>query len=184
MSKEKAHQLLDPADKQNIPKAVMLLEAICSLCKFSPDQLLPSEQSDLYRFHFLGEVLSSFLFPFIHIDMSLSQQIISLIKYAHLICVCWMRHGNSFMSGALYADGQAIVKNIIFSLMKQQILDETKNFYIILDGTDHLEQVFSDVCTQDHSRNFDILQLSQKLATASTINNIFLCNPELDCGHA
>ena len=184
MSEEKARQLLDPADKQNVPKAVALLQAICSLHKFSPDQLHPSDQSDLHRFHFFGEVLSSFLFPFIDVSMSLDQQIISLVKYAHLICACWMRHGNSFMSGALYADGQAIVKNIIFSLVKQQILDETKDFHIILDGTDCLEQVFSDARTQDHSRNFDILQLSQKLSTASTINNIFLRNPELDRGHA
>ena len=88
------------------------------------------------------------------------------------------------MTGALYADTQAIVKNLIFSLAKQQILDATQNFHIILDGTDRLEQVFSDVRTQDHSRNFDLLQLSQKLATASTINSIFLRNPELDRGHA
>ena len=184
MSEEKARQLLDPADKQNVPKAVKLLHAICDLRKFSLDLLLPSEQSDLHRFHFLGEVLSSFLFPFVDLNMSLDQQIISLVKYAHLICACWIRHGNSFMSGALYADGQAIVKNIVFSLVKQQILNETQDFYIILDGTDRLEQVFSDARTQDHSRNFDILQLSQKLATASTINNIFLRNPELDRGHS
>ena len=183
MSEEKARQLLDPADKQNVPKAVALLQAICDLRKFPLDPLLPSEQSNLRRFHFLGEVLSSFLFPFIDVNMSLDRQITSLVKYAHLICVCWMKHGNSFMSGALYADGQAIVKNIVFSLAKQQLLDETRDFHIILDGTDRLEQVFSDARTQDHSRNFDILQLSQKLATASTINNIFLRNPELDRGH-
>ena len=183
MSEAKARQLLDPADKQNVPKAVTLLQTICSLHKFSLNLLLPSEQADLRRFHFLGEVLSSFLLPFVDLSMSLDQQIISLVKYAHLICACWIRHGNSFMSGALYADGQAIIKNIIFSLAKQQVLDETKDFYIILDGTDRLEQVFSDARTQDHSRNFDILQLSQKLATASTINNIFLRNPELDRGH-
>lgn len=180
----KAHLLLDPADKQNVPKAVALLQAICELRHFPLEGLLPSEQADLHRFHFLGEVISSFLYPFIDVTLSLEQQVISLVKYAHLICVCWIRHGNSFMSGALYADTQAIVKNIIFSLTKQQILDPTQNFYLILDGTDRLEQVFSDVRTQDHSRNFDLLQLSQKLATASTINGIFLRNPDLNRGHA
>ena len=184
MSEDKAHQLLDPADKQNVPKAVKLLQAICDLRRFPLDNLLPSEEANLRRFHFLGEVISSFLSPFINVTLSLEQQIISLVKYAHLICVCWIRHGSAFMTGALYADTQAIVKNIIFSLAKQQILDATKNFYIILDGTDRLEQVFSDARTQDHSRNFDILQLSQKLATASTINSIFLRNPDLNRGHA
>jgi hypothetical protein len=41
-----------------------------------------------------------------------------------------------FMTGALYADTQAIIQNIVFSLAKQQILDATQIFYIILDGTD------------------------------------------------
>jgi len=184
MSENKAHQLLDPADKQNVPKAVALLQAICDLRRFTLGDLLPSEEADLHRFHFLGEVISSFLLPFIDVTLSLERQIVSLVKYAHLVCACWIRHGSAFMTGALYADTQAIVKNIIFSLAKQQILDATQNFHIILDGTDRLEQVFSDARTQDHSRNFDLLQLSQKLATASTINNIFLRNPELDRRHA
>ena len=183
MSEKKACQLLDPADKQNVPKAVSLLQAICDLRQFPLGSLLPSEAADLHRFHFLGEVISSFLFPFTDVTLSLEQQIISLVRYAHLICACWIRHGSAFMTGALYADTQATVKNIIFSLAKQQILDPTQNFYIILDGTDRLEQVFSDARTQDHSRNFDLLQLSQKLATASTINSIFLRNPDLNRGH-
>ena len=183
MSEDKANQLLDPADKQNVPKAVTLLQAICDLRRFPLDDLLPSDQAVLQRFHFFGEVISSFLSPFIDVALSLEEQIISLVKYAHLTCACWLRHGSAFMTGALYADTQAIVKNIIFSLAKQQILDSTQNFYIILDGTDRLEQVFSDARTQDHSRNFDLLQLSQKLATASTINNIFLRNPDLNRGH-
>lgn len=184
MSEDKARQLLDPADKQNVPKAVALLEAISDLRRFPLDNLLPSEAADLHRFHFLGEVISSFLSPFTDVTLSLGQQIVSLVKYAHLICACWIRHGSSFMTGALYADTQAIVKNIVFSLAKQQLMDGTQNFYIILDGTDRLEQVFSDARTQDHSRNFDLLQLSQKLATASTINGIFLRNPELNRGHS
>ena len=184
MSEDKARQLLDPADKQNVPKAVALLEAISDLRRFPLDNLLPSEAADLHRFHFLGEVISSFLSPFTDVTLSLGQQIVSLVKYAHLICACWIRHGSSFMTGALYANTQAIVKNIVFSLAKQQLMDGTQNFYIILDGTDRLEQVFSDARTQDHSRNFDLLQLSQKLATASTINGIFLRNPELNRGHS
>ena len=183
MSEDKANQLLGPADKQNVPKAVTLLQAICDLCRFPLDDLLPSNQAVLQQFHFFREVISSFLSPFIDVTLSLEEQIISLVKYAHLTCACWLRHGSAFMTGALYADTQAIVKNIIFSLAKQQILDSTQNFYIILDGTDRLEQVFSDARTQDHSRNFDLLQLSQKLATASTINNIFLRNPDLNRGH-
>ena len=34
------------------------------------------------------------------------------------------------MTGTLYTDTQAIIKYIIFSVTKQQILDATQNFYI------------------------------------------------------
>lgn len=58
-----------------------------------------------------------------------------------------------------------------------------RDFRITLDGTDRLEQAFSGARAQDHRRHFSILQLSRKLATAFTINIIFLCHPELDRGY-
>ena len=42
MSEDKARQLLDPADKQNVPKAVALLQAICNLRHFTGGDLLNS----------------------------------------------------------------------------------------------------------------------------------------------
>jgi hypothetical protein len=33
---------------------------------------------------------------------------------------------------------------------------------MILEGTDRLEQLFSDCRTQDHARNFDVEQLAGK----------------------
>lgn len=49
MPESKTHQLLDPADKQNVPKAVALLQAICDLRRFPlADTVLPSDQADLH----------------------------------------------------------------------------------------------------------------------------------------
>ncbi|KAJ3924579.1 MAG: hypothetical protein NXY57DRAFT_870034, partial [Lentinula lateritia] len=56
-------------------------------------------------------------------------------------------------------------------------------YYIILDGTDRLEALFSSVRTQDHNRNFDALQLAQKLSVAAEIVATLLRNPDLDSGH-
>jgi len=84
----------------------------------------------------------------------------------------YLKHGLAFLTGALYADSQAIVKNIIFCIAQLQLIDSNIKFYIVLEGMDHLETIFSDVCTQDHSQNFDVL-LSQKLSVGAAISATF-----------
>jgi len=86
------------------------------------------------------------------------------------------------MTSALYSDSQATVKDILFCVAKQKLLDPSKPFYIIQVGSDRLEASFCNARTQTHHRNFDILELSYKLAIASVINSIYLRNPELDAG--
>jgi hypothetical protein len=46
-----------------------------------------------------------------------------------------------------------------------------------------LEGVFSNVRTQDHNCNADVLQFGQKLSAAAEINATFERNPDLDRGH-
>lgn len=87
------------------------------------------------------------------------------------------------MTSALLADSQAIVKNIIFTTACLQILDSSAAYFILFEGTDCPENLFSHVRTQDHARNFDILQLSQKLSIGAEIDAIFQCHPDLNHGH-
>ncbi|THH31452.1 hypothetical protein EUX98_g2755 [Antrodiella citrinella] len=95
----------------------------------------------------------------------------------------YIRHGTAFMTGALYADSQAIVKSIIINILRFQQLNPHLPFYCILEGTDLLEAVFGDVRTQNHARNRDILQISEKLSIAAAIQTIFARNPDIDRGH-
>jgi hypothetical protein len=62
-------------------------------------------------------------------------------------------------------------------------MSQCLEFYIILEGTDRLEVVFSDCRTQDHASNFDIEQLAGKLAVGALIHAAFQQNPDLDRGH-
>ncbi|KAI0739154.1 hypothetical protein C8Q80DRAFT_1112684 [Daedaleopsis nitida] len=183
MSAEKARQLLDPADKQNVPKAVNLLESLMDLQTHASPPSLPSEIRQRETISFVADVLGHFTLPFISITMSLSEQIRSLSTYAHVAAVMWLQHGTRFITGALYADSQAIIKNIVFTVARLQLVDADLPFYLILEGTDRLEGIFSDCRTQDHSRNFDILQLAEKLSTGSLVQSIFERNPDLDRGH-
>jgi len=86
------------------------------------------------------------------------------------------------MTSPLYADSQAVVKDIFFCVAKQQVLDPMADFHIILCGTDRLEMDFCLARTQTHHRNFDILDLTNKLATSSLIDSVLLRNPGLDAG--
>jgi hypothetical protein len=182
MSFETAHELLNPADKQNVPKAVNLVQNLVKL-RTIPASLNPTEICRRRMLIFLARVLDYFVLPFNGIKMTLSTQVRSLSAYAHLAAAMYLKHGLSFLTGTLYANSQAIVKNIIFCIARLQLIDRNIKFYIIFKGTDCLETIFSDVRTQDHSRNFDVLQPSQKLSVGAAISATFERHPDLDCGH-
>lgn len=182
MPREKVEQLLHPADKQNVPKAVNLLQSLFDLAgKYHT--VTPAALERVQRIIFLAKVLSCFLFPFIKVEMSLSEQLRSLSTYSHLLTAMYRKHRTAFVTSALYADSQAIVKNIIITIARMQTLDPTLDYHILFEGTDRLEGVFSHVRTQDHARNFDILQLAHKLSIGAEINAIFERCPDLDRGH-
>ncbi|KAJ3874253.1 hypothetical protein F5051DRAFT_336129 [Lentinula edodes] len=182
LNAEEANDLLDPADKQNVPKAVRLLQNLSSLHEL-PSPIHPEEQKRRMAINFISDALNFFLQPFIDVTMDLEARCLSLATYAHLTAAMFLRGHLSFLTSALYADSHAIVKNILFTVAKLALDDPSILYYIILNGTDRLEGIFSKVRTQDHNRNFDVLQLSQKLSIAAEIVATLLRNPDLDSGH-
>ncbi|KAJ6591399.1 hypothetical protein B0H10DRAFT_1830052 [Mycena sp. CBHHK59/15] len=182
MTTEKATQLLDPADKQNVPKAVTLIQLLHAL-RDLPMPLNPGKAKTRKAIIFFSEVLGYFVFPFLKVEMSLSEQVRSLSPYIHLITAMYLKHGTDFLTNPLFVDSQLVVKNIIVTIARMQTLDPNLKFYIIQEGTDLLEGVFCDTRTMDHARNFDIEQLSQKLGLSALVNATFQRNPDLDRGH-
>jgi len=182
MTPEKAALLLNPIDKQNVPKAVNLIQELFDLQNTNISGA-PALITHIRSVTFIADVLSHFLFPFTNVTQSLSEQILSLSTYSHLITALYKKHALEFMTSALFADSQAIVKNIIFTVARLQLVDPNIDYHILFEGTDRLENVFSHVRTQDHARNFDIQQLSQKLSIAAEIDAIFQRYPDLDRGH-
>ncbi|KAJ6603661.1 hypothetical protein B0H10DRAFT_2315727 [Mycena sp. CBHHK59/15] len=182
MTEEAARQLLDPADKQNVPKAVGLIQHLNKL-QHLPIPKNPTFAHERNTIVFFSEVLGYFVFPFITIEMDLSQQVRSLATYAHLAAALQLKHGSACFTGPLYADSQATIKNIIFIIARMQLINPNLCFWILHEGTDRLEQIFSDCRTLDHARNFDIDQLASKLSLSALINAAFQRNPDLDQGH-
>ncbi|KAJ7780882.1 hypothetical protein B0H14DRAFT_2310240, partial [Mycena olivaceomarginata] len=179
---EKAKGLLDPLDKQNVPKVITMVQEMHTLWDL-PMPENPSEGKTRHAINFYAEFMGYLIFPFIDVDKSISQQIRSLSTYAHLCTAMYLKHQTNFLTNPLFADSQLIVRCIIITTARLQILNPHLKFYIILDGTDRLEGVFCDARTIDHASNFNIEQLVQKLATGALINATFQRNPDLDRGH-
>src|SRR6267154_4650352 len=179
MSVEKAHQLLDPSDKQNVPKAVTLVQSLLQLkdLRISSNPTINQRGQAIL---FVAEMMGYFMQPFITVTMTLSKQVRSLATYAFLAAAIQIKHGTACLTGPLYADSQATVKNIIFTIARMQMMDPNLLLYILLEGTDRLEGLFGDCRTQDHARNFDIDQLAGKLSVTTLINAAMEHNPDLD----
>ena len=182
VSEKVIESLIDPADKQNVPKAVALIQHLGHLQSLNTSSYTPSQLEEHRALTTLGEAFNSFMNPFINVEMSLTDQLTSLIKYAHLIFFMYRKHRTQFITSALYSNSQATVKDILFCVAKQKLLDPSKPFYLIQVGSDRLEACFCNARTQTHHRNFDILELSYKLAMASVISSIYIRHPELDAG--
>ncbi|EIM80051.1 uncharacterized protein STEHIDRAFT_68626, partial [Stereum hirsutum FP-91666 SS1] len=182
MTQESALRLLDPSDKQNVPKAVSLMQHL-SRVEALPEPTNPTDAHNRHVLSFFAKTLNYFVAPFITVNMSLSEQVRSLAVYAHLAAALQMKHGTACFTGALYTDSQSVVKNIIFTIARMQLINPNLKFYIILEGSDRLEIVFSDCRTQDHGRNFDTKHLSEKLSLLFLTHSAYERNPDLDRGH-
>jgi len=183
LTPHKADTLLNPADKQNVPKAVNLLQTLEAGGSKVPTYVGMTYEDRLPRVYLVAKTLSCFLLPFITVEMTLSEQLQSLSTYSHLITAFFRNHRTSFMNSALFADSQAIVKSIFFTAARLQVEDPSINYYILFDGTDRLEGLFSNARTQDHARNFDALQLANKLCVGAEVNAIYERYPQLSRGH-
>ncbi|KAK7015571.1 hypothetical protein VNI00_019065 [Paramarasmius palmivorus] len=180
---DRALRLLDPADKQNVPKATSLLQELFRVVGIDRESLTPSQLRRRTNISFLSTMLNYFLEPFVTNTLSLSDQIFSLSVFSHLAAALQTMHGSACLTGALYADTQSVIKNIIITTARLQLIDPDLPFYIIHEGTDRLEGLFADVRTQDHARNVDVDQLAQKLSVSAQIQAIFEQNPDMDRGH-
>ncbi|THH06902.1 hypothetical protein EW146_g9475, partial [Bondarzewia mesenterica] len=185
LTKEAVETLIDPGDPQNIPVAVRLMQAIidASRAVHSAD-LDPSDRRVHMAMTLLAELFESLLKPFVDVTLSLSEQIACLSKYAHLCFVFFRGHGTSFMANQLYADSQSMVKNVIFCISKQQLLDPLQRLFLCQVGDDHLELLFGKVqMLGGHHPNVNISELKQHLEAILDILAIYGRNRGWDNGH-
>lgn len=114
-------------------------------------------------------------------ELSLSKQLEHLSAVAHLALILYYDNGKEFMPTLLYQDLAIIVKNIIFCVAKAKIDNPDGKFYIVILGTDRLEELFGILRTMiGNDANLDIYQLALRLTGTTQVSNILAKYPHWD----
>ncbi|KAJ6455112.1 hypothetical protein DFH09DRAFT_1508591 [Mycena vulgaris] len=175
------YALLNPSDAQNVPNTIKLLLCIVALRDLDPEDFDPSEAAEFEAICLLGETLDALLQPFINTELSLSEQIESLIKFSHLICALYLQNGPAFFPNQLYADLQAMFKNAILMVPKTRIINGILKVFICLLGDDVLEALFGrSRMIGGHSPNCSIGELRDRFGSAMNLDFIYEKHPELE----
>ncbi|KAJ6626794.1 hypothetical protein B0H10DRAFT_1941439 [Mycena sp. CBHHK59/15] len=180
-SETSIHVLLDPGDSQHVARAIQLLMCIVEIGKLDPEEFDPSEQAELEALKLLRETFDAMLQPFINTNLSLSEQIESLVKFSHLLCGLYLQNGTSFMSNQLYADLQTMVKNAILMVPKTCLINGELKVFLCLLGDDVLEALFGR-CRMigGHSPNCSVCKLRDRFGSAMNLDSVYEKHPELE----
>lgn len=183
-------KLLHPDDPQDVPWAIELMQAIVEFSKSQHSLLNDSfstdvnTRADLVSITLLSNLIKSILVPFINTKLSLTEQVQSFSCYAHLAFSIFHVHCHLFMPFQLYYNTQTCVKNVIFNIAKQQLLDLYESFFLGDCGDNRLELMFSrSRIIGGHNSRCSYSQALDCLGAAKDINGIFNWHPELDPGH-
>ncbi|KAJ6550135.1 hypothetical protein B0H19DRAFT_1074017 [Mycena capillaripes] len=146
-----------------------------------PEDFDPTEAAEFEALCLLGEALDALLQPFINTELSLSQQIESLVRFSHLLSALYIQNGTSFISNQLYADLQAMVKNAVLMVPKTRLINGQLKVFICLLGDDVLEALFGrSRMIGGHSPNCSIGELRDRFGSAMTLDYIYEQYPELE----
>lgn len=175
---ERIHTLLSPKDAQDVPRAIKLLNLTADLRNLDSSSFNPSEQKTHAALSLLGELLEALVEPFTNPELSISQQITSLIKFAHILFALFLKHESAFMPHHLYNDLQCMVRTAVFRVAQTMILNPQNKVYLCLLGDDVLEVLFGRVrMLGAHSPNVDIDEFKNRCASALRLDGIFKAHP-------
>jgi hypothetical protein len=181
LSSDHIRSLFNPEDKQDVKLAFEMLKDIWTLPD-APDRNGPGYKSAREALSILGKLFHHLVFPFLCVDLSLSEQLEHLSAATHLTLALFkLATGKSFIPTNLYLDVMHMIKNIFFCVAKAKADDPDGSFWIILLGTDRLEELFGILRTMVGSdSNLDMLSLVSRLSGCAEVSNILAKYPQWD----
>lgn len=178
------NNLLKPDDKQDVKLAYDLLSQIWSLPSLDLDTSVgPGFTETREALCTLGKVFMNTLLPYVCVELSLSEQLTLLSTVAHMLLA--MAHedkaGTKLMPSQLYIDLMIMIKNAYFCVAKTKVDDPIGKFFLILLGTDRLEDIFGILRTMvGNDSTLDLLQLILRLGGTTEVSAILANHPEWD----
>lgn len=175
------HSLFNPDDEQDVKLAFDLLKAIWSIPPLT-EHRNPSVIEARNSLRILGKLLYHTVFPYLCVDLSLSEQLEHLSAAAHLALILYRTSGGkAFIPTLLYADLMIMIKNVFFCVAKAKVDNPDGKFFIMLLGTDRLEELFGILRTMvGNDANLDIWQLTSRLTSTTQVSNILAKYPQWD----
>lgn len=182
LSSTHINALFNPDDKQNVKMAFDLLKDIWSLPPATTQESTkPGFSRAREALRTLGKLLHHIVFPYLCVDLSLSEQLEHLSAAAHLLLVLYTEGGKEFIPTLLFVDLMIMIKNAFFCVAKAKVDDPDGYFWIILLGTDRLEELFGILRTMvGNDANLDVLQLVCRLTGTTEVSNILAKYPHWD----
>lgn len=180
LSADHVRSLFNPKDQQDVKLAFDLLKDVwslpCESTNCNPGVAIAQEALWILR-----KTLYHLVFLYLCVNLSLSEQIEHLSAAAHLILALYKLAGKDFIPTNLYIDIMIMIKNIIFCVAKAKVDNPDGEFYIILLGTDRLEELFGILRTMvGNDTNLDILQLASRISGTTEVSNILAKYPQWD----
>jgi hypothetical protein len=180
LSSDHIRALFNPEDLQDVKMAFDMLKDIWTMPRISTNHNRGFQESR-EALWILGKLLFHMVYPYLCVELSLSEQIEHLSAAAHLALALYKIDGKDFLPTNLYIDLMLMIKNVLFCVAKAKVDDIDGEFFLILQGTDRLEELFGILRTMvGNDANLDILQLVSRLAGTTEVSNILAKYPHWD----
>ncbi|KAF8815932.1 hypothetical protein BYT27DRAFT_7230107 [Phlegmacium glaucopus] len=144
LSADHIQSLFNPEDAQDVKMAFDMLKDIWNLPRLHAQESskTPGFLQTREALWILGKLLFHMIFPYLCVNLSLSEQIEHLSAAAYLALALFKCAGKDFIPTNLYIDLMLMIKNVLFSVAKAKVDDPDGEFWIILLRTDWLEERF------------------------------------------
>lgn len=180
ISADHIRAITNPDDKQDVKLAFNKLKAVWSLPRTTTNTN-PGFVKARHALWVYGQFLRHLVYPCICVDLTLSQQLEHLSAAAHLAMYLHRTDGDDCIPTNLYIDIMIMIKNVFFCAAKAKVDNPKGSFWIILLGTDRLEELFGNLRTMiGNDANLDLLQVSWRLSGTAEVANILSKFPHWD----
>ncbi|KAJ6576765.1 hypothetical protein B0H10DRAFT_1963342 [Mycena sp. CBHHK59/15] len=170
------NSVLRPDDKQDMELLYELLKDL-----WNPEGSCLGFIAARDALRIIGSLFYHLIFPYICVDLTLSEQLEHLSAAAHLNLLLYRDGQKEVLPTLLFTDIMIMIKNVYFCVAKAKVDDPTGNFWLILLGTDRLEELFGILRTMiGNDRNLDMLQLVERITGTTEVANIFAQYPHWD----